>query len=125
MIDYTFILMCMVFMHIVDDFYLQGILANMKQKSWWEKNAPQEMYKNDYLMALIIHGYSWSFMIHLPIMVFLNRFSSGGLIISALLHAWVDNFKANKSSINLIEDQSFHIVQIFSVWIFSILSLYM
>ena len=76
MIDYTFILMCMVFMHIVDDFYLQGILANMKQKSWWEKNAPQEMYKNDYLMALIIHGYSWSFMIHLPIMVFLNRFSS-------------------------------------------------
>ena len=29
-------------MHIVDDYYLQGILAKMKQKSWWKEVAPFE-----------------------------------------------------------------------------------
>ena len=32
-----FILLFMIMMHIVDDYYLQGILASMKQKSWWMK----------------------------------------------------------------------------------------
>ena len=39
----------MIFCHIVDDYYLQGKLASMKQKSWWEKNAPDRLYKYDYL----------------------------------------------------------------------------
>ena len=38
----------MIFCHIVDDYYLQGWLASAKQKSWWETNAPDELYKNDY-----------------------------------------------------------------------------
>ena len=32
-----FMLLFMVFLHIVDDYYLQGILASMKQKQWWLK----------------------------------------------------------------------------------------
>ena len=41
------ILFVMVFGHIVDDYYLQGILASMKQKSWWKENAPDKMYEKD------------------------------------------------------------------------------
>ena len=57
------ILICMIFMHIVDDYYLQGVLASMKQKQWWEKNAPDKLYKYDYIVALIMHSFSWTFMI--------------------------------------------------------------
>ena len=38
-------LIIMVFLHIVDDYYLQGVLATMKQKDWWIKNAPNKKYK--------------------------------------------------------------------------------
>ena len=59
----------MVFSHIVDDYYLQGKLALFKQKSWWEEKAPDEMYKHDYIVALMMHSFSWAFMIMLPIAV--------------------------------------------------------
>lgn len=48
----------MLFLHIVDDYYLQGWLASAKQRSWCEKNCPDEMYKNDYIMALCEHAFS-------------------------------------------------------------------
>lgn len=57
----------MLFCHIVDDYYLQGILASMKQKKWWQENAPDKLYEYDYLIALLMHGFSWAFMIMLPI----------------------------------------------------------
>lgn len=34
-----FVLLAMVFCHIVDDYYLQGWLASAKQRKWWEENA--------------------------------------------------------------------------------------
>ena len=34
------VFVCMIFCHIIDDYYLQGWLASAKQKIWWEKNAP-------------------------------------------------------------------------------------
>ena len=34
------ILIIMIFLHIVDDFYLQGVLAKFKQKDWWKENYP-------------------------------------------------------------------------------------
>ena len=64
-----FILFFMIFMHIADDYYLQGWLASAKQKKWWEQNAPQQIYKHDYIMALIMHSLSWAFMILLPIAI--------------------------------------------------------
>ena len=56
------LLLGMLFCHIVDDYYLQGWLASAKQKSWWKDNAPDELYKNDYIMALCEHAFSWTFM---------------------------------------------------------------
>lgn len=34
MIDIVLVLPFMLFMHVIDDFHLQGILANMKQFQW-------------------------------------------------------------------------------------------
>ena len=111
-----FVLLSMIFCHIVDDYYLQGWLASAKQKSWWEKNAPDKLYKNDYIMALIMHSLSWSFMIMLHLAIY-NSFNVDWLfivvfIINALIHGIVDNLKANVKKINLIQDQTIHIMQI-------------
>ena len=43
-----FILLCMIFCHIIDDYYLQGILASMKQKSWWKNNYPDKRKSRGY-----------------------------------------------------------------------------
>lgn len=112
----TFIVLLMIFMHIVDDYYLQGWLASAKQKKYWEENAPEELYKKDYIWALIMHSFSWAFMIMLPI-AFVKGFDIGILfyivfLSNLTLHAVVDDAKANKRKINLWTDQVIHISQI-------------
>lgn len=114
------VLIFMIFCHIVDDFYLQGILANLKQKSFWKSNAPYKIYKCDYIMALAIHALSWAIMITLPIL-FVSSWNPHWAVylmlgINLLIHALVDDFKANKFKINLIVDQSIHFVQIIVTW---------
>ena len=112
-----FIILAMIFCHIVDDYYLQGWLASAKQKKWWEENAPQKLYNHDYIMALIMHSMSWSFMIMLPIAISMS-FNVSILfvivfILNVVIHALVDNLKANKLQISLITDQLIHLLQIF------------
>ena len=109
----------MIFLHIVDDFYLQGILGQLKQKKWWEEHYTDKKYKSDYIMALYLNGMSLSAMIHIPIisMAYLHGYENGNYIfitwiLNALLHAWVDNEKCNKMCISLSDDQRMHIVQI-------------
>jgi hypothetical protein len=116
------ILAAMLFCHIIDDYYLQGILASMKQKNWWVKNAPDDLYKKDYIMALFMHSFSWAFMIMLPILV--HGLSSivwnlyvPFLIVNCVIHMVVDNLKANMLKINLVQDQSIHMLQIFITWL--------
>lgn len=118
------ILFSMLFCHIVDDYYLQGVLASMKQKSWWEKNAPDKLYKNDYIMALFMHSFSWSFMIMIPIIVYimtsgieLKEWLIIPYFVNMAIHAIVDDLKANKRVINLVQDQIIHLVQIIVTWI--------
>lgn len=115
------VLIFMVFAHIVDDYYLQGILANLKQKSWWEMNSPDKKYRHDYIVALICHSFSWAVMILIPILIADRFVISCWLIIPLLLniaiHAFVDDLKANKRVINLIIDQYIHLCQIVVTWI--------
>ena len=119
------ILFIMIFCHLIDDYKLQGILANMKQRQWWKENADKYLYRNDYKMALIEHAFSWSFMITLPFLIISfiqnNSFLMILLIISyfinTAIHAFIDNLKANKYAINLVEDQFAHLVQIICTWI--------
>ena len=120
------ILLAMIFLHIVDDYYLQGILAKLKQKSWWEENAPDLLYKNDYIIALIEHAFSWSFMIMLPIMIKMMYTKEVNywlyiscFLVNLIIHAFVDHAKANKRSINLVTDQLIHIVQVIITWFIS------
>jgi len=125
MIIKIFVLILMVFCHIVDDFYLQGWLASAKQKSWWQKNAPNNLYKYDYIMALFCHSFSWSFMIQLPILIYsfyTNVFiwNIYLFIINIIIHMFIDNLKANKLKINLIQDQTIHFIQIVCTWLVTI-----
>ena len=116
------ILLSMLFCHIVDDYYLQGWLASAKQKKYWQELPNYtDMYKHDYIMALIMHSMSWAFMIMLPIVI-VNRFDVGFdffvlYIINAFLHALIDDAKANRFVFNLVQDQLFHIAQIIVTWL--------
>ncbi len=116
-----FIILCMLFCHIVDDYYLQGILlASMKQKAWWKKqNNFNSLYKYDYIMALCEHAFSWTFMIFLPLFIahFFGIQLNEKLIIALFAFNWgihiiIDDLKANELKINLIIDQLIHIGQV-------------
>ena len=115
-INNVFIILCMIFCHIIADYNLQGWLASAKQKSYWEKNAPDQMYKHDYICALIMHSFSWTFMIMLPLMYVVgfkvDSFLLFLFVSNVLLHAITDDFKANKKVLNLWQDQSIHMYQI-------------
>lgn len=111
-----FTILLMIFLHIVDDYYLQKWLASAKQKSWWEENAPDKLYKFDYIWALIMHAFSWTFMIMLPIAFTLDFNVTGFFvyifIINMIVHAVTDDLKANRKLLNLWCDQIIHLGQI-------------
>lgn len=50
---YIILLIAMLYCHILDDFCLQGILASLKQKSWWEENYPNKIISSVVAFALI------------------------------------------------------------------------
>ena len=115
----------MLFCHIVDDFYLQGILAKLKQKQWWQENAPDPLYKLDYTVALVVHSLSWSIMISIPLItyIFINNIENGmtyitiSIIVNMFIHGIVDNLKANKHKINLQIDQLIHLLQVWLTFV--------
>ena len=112
----VFIVLCMIFCHVIADYNLQGWLATAKQKSYWKKNAPDQMYKHDYICALIMHRFSWTLMIMLPLIYVVGFKVSSFLLFlfisNVLMHAITDDFKANAKVINLWQDQSIHMFQI-------------
>ena len=120
----TILILCMLFFHIVDDYSLQGWLSSAKQKKWWKQNTSSPLYKNDYIMALVEHAFSWTFMIHVPIVIYSVIYGLQPSIylllvvftVNWLIHTITDNAKANLMKINLIQDQWIHIAQIFVTW---------
>lgn len=129
-----FVLLAMIYCHIFDDYFIQGILASMKQKSWWKKQKYDEdmdpkLYKHDYIMALIEHAFSWTFsMMLIPSIIFIYYHKMPIYWIIAFLINWIvhivtDNAKANNHSINLITDQCIHFAQI--IWTFCVFVQYM
>lgn len=118
------LLAIMFFCHIADDYYLQGILSQMKQREWWRRNAHGKLYRNDYMMALFEHAFSWSFVMSMPLLVAamcasnekLMRLLLVSYIVNTIIHAYTDNRKANRQIINLIQDQCVHFVQVIALW---------
>lgn len=142
------LLICMIlislFFHVMDDFHWQGILCDLKQKKWWYENAGEDatklLYKNDYKVALLVHSFQWAFLTFTPSFIIIGLYTCHYfnisflnfidyhiinfficLVINSILHAAIDNAKANDFSINLVEDQIFHVLQILStvflIWI--------
>ena len=116
----VYVFLIMILLHIIDDFVLQPIcLSKLKQKSFWEPYVKDdEKYKFDYKVALVIHALSWAIMINLPLMFIVSNeilvFIS--VIINATIHAYIDDEKANKLNITLLEDQLIHLIQIGVTW---------
>ena len=116
------VLCLMLLLHIIDDFHLQGILKEMKQKSWWLKQKGYTpLYENDYKMALFIHSLSWSIMISLPAMLLMYGIPSwvilSMILANTMLHYKTDNMKCNKMEISLVTDQAIHFMQILLTWV--------
>lgn len=96
----------------------------MKQKNWWKIDEEKSIYKNDYKVALIAHGFSWAFVVSIPVIaVYLLSNNIDGIWIvlteiclNVCVHAYIDNAKANDHVINLVEDQSLHVLQIVLMW---------
>lgn len=114
-----FIVLLMVFCHIIDDYCLQklGCLADLKQRTWWRFDTyDPRFYGKDYLMALAMHGFSWAFMVMLPIAAHMSFYPSPLFYILFAInwaaHSYIDHLKANLIKINLITDQLLHIGQI-------------
>ena len=114
---YFKIVFIMLFLHILADYNLQGILASMKQKEWWTNTYKVDInktkYHHDYKAALFAHSFMWSFVVCLPFLFY--KLDLAFLIvvtINALIHYIIDDLKANKKKINLVQDQRFHVCQI-------------
>lgn len=112
-------LVLMLLGHLVSDYTLQGWLADGKQKSWWRKmfggregreDAVPNKYKYDYVAALYCHSLYWSIFICAPF--YASSWFLVAVILNTNVHAIIDNEKANVMSINLIQDQLLHLVQI-------------
>lgn len=115
----------MVLLHFIADFTLQGWFANGKQQIWWREQCADECnmeferrwkkYGNDYKCALIEHGLYWTLITFAPL-IFFTASPWWGLALFVIgqtaIHAWIDDRKANKLKINLIQDQFFHFIQI-------------
>jgi len=124
------ILITMIFLHTVDDFHLQGCLAKFKQMDWWKENYPQEIYKNDYIISLLIHSFSWTFVMMLPITIGLlfnlNYVNTDYfiyflvMVFNIVVHSIIDHSKANWKVINLTQDQLLHLLQILGTWLATI-----
>jgi len=112
--------------HIVEDFHLQGKMADMKQKSWWAEQwakhngtAPKlpPKYRYDYVIVLILHGMEWSICVSLPALALGDislplAATLAVVVIMGLIHALIDDLKANRLVINLWTDQLLHMIQL-------------
>ena len=100
--------------HLVSDYTLQGWLADGKQKKWWQKLVPNgelpRKYRFDYLAALVCHALYWSIFICAPF--YASAYFLWAILANTVVHAIVDDLKANRGVLNLIQDQLLHLIQI-------------
>ncbi len=149
MISYKiFILFIMLLMHYIEDFHLQGCLANLKQKKWWEKEVAENLfhskddnpqhrerllfysqYRNDYKMSLFTHSIENALFVMLPLIVdmLISEFTHcqqntwilfiPSTILICVSHYFIDDSKANKMKINLVQDQLYHLCVILLIFL--------
>lgn len=114
-------LVLMILGHLISDYTLQGWLADGKQKSWWRKifgavveNAVPDKYRFDYIAALVCHALYWSIFICAPF--YASDWFLTAIILNSAAHAIIDDLKANRFKLNLIQDQLLHLGQILATF---------
>lgn len=117
-----FIILTMIILHIFADFCVQKWcgLDEFKQVRFWKEHpiGREKKYRYDYLMASFLHSISWAYITFLPLLIFglisMNKvwIFNVIVIINTLIHAVIDDIKANKLKINLVQDQGLHLLQI-------------
>lgn len=112
------VLVLMILGHLIADYPLQGWLAQAKAKSYWQDSPKKN--KRDYVAALICHSTMWAIIIFIPIMYYSWHELDWWwllLLYNSLLHALIDDSKANMKAINLWQDQLLHLYQIVTTWL--------
>lgn len=110
----------MLLLHFVADYTLQGCLADLKQKSFWIVECKKygvdfENYKYDYITGLGCHAMYWTLLTFAPLLWICESTNVCAfiIIINTAIHAVIDDLKANRFKINLMQDQYLHFAQIF------------
>ena len=115
--DWFLTLPLMVLLHVMEDFHIQGRMADMKQKAFWKPYG--EMYARDHIPVLLLHGFEWSMFVSLPILITSWSSVSAGfmavVVANGLIHSLVDHLKCNSLKLSLVQDQAIHITQIVAV----------
>jgi hypothetical protein len=114
MVEWYVLFPLMILLHVIEDFHMQGIMARMKQREFWREYP--EMYAHDWIPVILLHGMEWATVVALPC-ILASWFDVSAwfvltVVVMGVVHAYVDHLKANRLSINLIQDQAVHIVQI-------------
>ena len=112
-----FILLSLVFSHIIADFHVQNtFMAKYKQAKEWKIYGKPYLY--DWVPVLVVHSFSWAFFTFLPLLyyVYIKDMTFGMwaivVLVNTLIHFVIDDQKCNRFNINLIEDQLSHLLQI-------------
>jgi hypothetical protein len=71
-------------------------------------------YRFDYIAALVCHALYWSIFICAPF--YASDWFLDAIVLNTVVHAIVDDLKANRRKINLIQDQILHLVQIMATF---------
>ena len=111
------VLVLMLLGHLLADYPLQGWLAQAKAKSYWE-NSPQKN-RHDYIAALLGHSVMWGIIVFLPIIwVTQGKLDWWWFLLlgNIIYHYLIDDMKANHKTINLWQDQLYHLSQIILTW---------
>lgn len=120
-------------LHHLADYNLQGALCHLKQESFWRKACREcewcsetvafRKYGRDYRAGLACHALYWTLVTYAPLIfhpLTPSAFAWGLIIANSAFHYWVDDLKANRWRINLVQDQLLHLAQIcvtFAVWL--------
>lgn len=86
-----------------------------KQRVDNEHQRLKRKYGCDWAMAMFEHSFYWTLVTFAPI-IFFTRINDwvilGVVVANTIIHCVVDDLKANKFAINLVDDQMFHFAQI-------------
>ena len=120
------ILLGMLGLHIVDMFGLNLLSLKMASgKSWYTPGLTLKRSKPDSIIPLLTQGFSWSILVHVPIIALLIIENINPptvlifitVILQGLVHAYISNENASFRKLNFVENQILHLVQIISIFI--------